>query len=305
MAGGERQFVRWLAQATRQTTEGISVGLGDDMAALAVSGLVLVSCDLLLDGTHFDTRHHSWGAIGAKAANCGLSDCAAMAVQPRAVVVSVAWPRGGPAEDLQALMSGVIDACRAFGCGVVGGDTTSWPHPLAIDVTVLAEPYPGVAPVRRSGAKAGDGVYVTGPLGGSLLGKHLDFVPRVHEAERIARALGPRLHAMMDITDGLAIDLDRLAEASGTGALLTEDAVLAVATPAALAAARDDGRSVLAHVLHDGEDFELLLAAELRAGEAEALGLQAVGAITSAPGLHLQRSGGAIEPLAPEGYEHL
>ncbi|MCB9867049.1 MAG: thiamine-monophosphate kinase [Phycisphaerales bacterium] len=297
--------MRWLRQNAPYQATGVELGIGDDMAILAAGGQILVTCDLLLDGTHFDTGRHTWEAIGRKAAGCSLSDCAAMAVQPVAAVVAVAWPRGTAVAGLQELMGGLIAHCGEFGCAVVGGDTTSWVGRLAIDVTMLAQPFADIAPVRRSGAQAGDGVYVTGRLGGSLLGKHLTFRPRIRAAEVLARTLGPRLHALMDITDGLGIDLARMAEASGVGAILDDDAVAAAASPAAHDASRADGRSVLDHVLGDGEDFELLLAADMSADEAQNLDLLRVGEITADAGVLLRGSDGTLYELPEGGYEHL
>jgi thiamine-monophosphate kinase len=190
-----------------------------------------------------------------------------------------------------------------FDCALVGGDTTGWPHGLAVDVNVLARPYPGIEPVRRDGARAGDGIFVTGPLGGSIAGKHLDFVPRIAEARALATALGPRLHALIDITDGLAIDCDRVIEASGVGAVLDAEAVMAVASQAARALANDD-TALREQVLRDGEDFELLVFSACEPAEAEALGLFGVGDVVAPPGLRLRDADGNETPLSAQGYEH-
>jgi len=308
MIGQERHFVRWLQQATQRPPLAGSLGVGDDMAVLPTSGRVLLSTDMLLDGTHFDTSSQDYASIGRKAAGCGLSDCAAMAVRPVAALISIACPRHSDFGQLQQLMSGIIAICGEFDCAVVGGDTTSWQSNagrLAIDVALVAEPFPGVEPVRRAGARTGDGIFVTGLLGGSLLGKHLAFTPRIDEARRIAEQLGPRLHAMIDVTDGLAIDLDRIAEASGVGAVLETAAVLACASEAAHAASRSDGRSVLDHILGDGEDFELLLAAEITEQEAQDLGLRRVGRLVGGAGLSLRAPDSSVTTLPPTGYEHL
>jgi thiamine-monophosphate kinase len=306
MAGGEREFVRRLQGLDRASRADVLLGIGDDMAILrAGESSILVTSDMLLDGVHFDSSTHTPAQIGRKAAACSLSDCAAMAVRPVAAVVSVALPRAYGVDKAQALMEGIAGACAEFDCALVGGDTTSWPHPLALDVAMLARPYDGVSPVRRDGARMGDGVYVTGSLGGSLLGKHLTFTPKVREARAIAESLGPKLHAMMDVTDGLAIDLDRMIESSGVGAVLDEGAVLSIADAAAVRLAQASGRPVLDHVLHDGEDFELLLAGEVEAAGAECHLLTRVGEIVAPKGLRLRRADGTIVPLEPRGYEHL
>lgn len=305
MSHDERELVRWLRSQSEAHPE-VLLGIGDDMAALDLGpGPLLVTCDMLLDGVHFDTSTQSLAAIGRKAANCNLSDCAAMAVRPAAAVISLALPRAFGLERTKELIAAIAEASAVFDCRLVGGDTTSWPHPLAIDVTMLAKPYPSSPPVRRSGAEPGDRLFVTGPLGGSLRGKHLTFTPRVLEASRLAESLGPRLHAMLDITDGLTIDADRLREASGVGAILDETLVLAAASDDARAASAESGRSVLEHVFSDGEDFELLFAAEATEEEGRNLGCLPVGEITTEGGLQLRRAAGGTEPLAASGYQHL
>jgi thiamine-monophosphate kinase len=140
-----------------------------------------------------------------------------------------------------------------FDTAIIGGDTNSWNGPLVISVTLLGEPT-GCGPVTRTGAQPGDWLFVTGPLGGSILGKHLTFTPRVAEAQRLHQVA--ELKALIDISDGLAADLDHLCEESRCGAVIFEAQV-----PIASAAQQmTDGRSPLEHALGDGEDFELLFA---------------------------------------------
>ena len=218
MAGVELEFVEWLRRRSPGVGEGVLLGIGDDMAILErPGGPILIASDMQLDGVHFDTSRHELADIGRKAAACCLSDCAAMAVRPIAMTVSVAHPRAWSLEQAQALASGVETVARAHHAPIVGGDTTSWDQGLAIDVSVLAEPFPGIDPVRRDGARPGDRLFVTGPLGGSLRGKHMRFQPRIAEAREIASVVGGRLHAMIDVTDGLALDLHRVCVASGVG----------------------------------------------------------------------------------------
>ena len=141
----------------------------------------------------------------------------------------------------------------AFNTPIIGGDTNSWPGKLTLSITLLGEASP-LGPVLRSGARPGDWLLVTGPLGGSILGKHLDFTPRVAEARRLQQVSS--IHAMIDISDGLAGDLNHICGESRCGAILRSEAI-----PIS-SAAREmrDGRAPLEHALTDGEDFELLLA---------------------------------------------
>ncbi len=313
MPKGELAFVEWLRGTCKADPARVPIGIGDDMAAVALDGrLVLVTADMLLDGVHFETARQSIEDIGRKAIACSLSDCAAMACRPRGAVVSVALPNTMSMEDARRLYTGMLAIGGRFGCPIIGGDTTSWNHPLAIDVSMLAEPMTARGPVRRDGARPGDVLAVTGPLGGSLLGRHLTFLPRLADAEFLAAMLGASLHAMMDISDGLAIDAFRMCEASGCIAQFDERLVEAVISDAAREASRQDGRSPLEHAFHDGEDFELLAAlpADAMGGlNAAPNAIREVGRVLALapgdrPGLRLRRPDGRVEPLEPRGYEH-
>lgn len=278
----------------------VELGIGDDMAALRVgTELVLVTADMLLDGVHFERKRHTLEQIGRKAMNCSLSDCAAMAASPVGATVAFALPNDMTQACVVALFDAMVRAGERFGCPVVGGDVTSWEHPLAIDVAMLALPASAHGIVRRDGATVGDAICVTGRLGGSLLGHHVEFTPRIEEAKRLRDTLGDRLHAMIDITDGLALDLHRICTASGVGAELDAAALETVASDAARTAA--DDRSALDHVLHDGEDFELLSCID---ADAPALpDVTRIGRVIDA-GLVLRMASGATSPIAPVGYQH-
>ena len=300
MSGDELQFVDWLTEQASPHPS-VPLGIGDDMAMVDLgSGPALISSDMLLDGVHFDTTRHKLRDIGRKAIACALSDCAAMAVKPAAITVSLALPLDMPLDNVKSLYAGMNAIAAEFDTPIVGGDTTRWDKPLTIDVTILANPHPGVQPITRSGAKPGDNLYVTGPLGGSLLGRHLSFTPRVREAHDLALALGDRLHAMLDISDGLSLDLWRLCKASGVGAML--DASLLIVSDDALLASESDNRSGLDHALCDGEDFELLFAADGAIRMAD-IRILPIGKITEAD-LTLRDKNGHIKPLEPKGFQH-
>ena len=111
-------------------------------------------------------------------------------LKPLAAVVSLALPPGFPDRSVESLIGAIGDLCRTFDCTVVGGDTNAWPQPLVVDVSMLAEPFPEITPVGRDGGQPGQGLFVTGALGGSQLGKHLSFTPRVNEAREIAARVG-------------------------------------------------------------------------------------------------------------------
>jgi len=313
----ELEFIDWLRERAGKVAPpgdvvgrlALPYGIGDDMAVVDVpGGRVLFSSDMLLDGRHFDTTSHAFGAIGRKAINCCLSDCAAMAVKPVAVTVSVALCQAMTDEQTKSLMEGMLAAAAAFDVQLVGGDTTRWSSPLVVDVAVVATSYPNIDPVTRSGAKVGDALFVTGPLGGSGLGRHLTFTPRIAEARTLADALGDDLHAMIDISDGLSLDLWRVCRASGVGATLNESALATVISDDAKALAAQDGAPPLTHLLTDGEDFELLLAVTgngktfRRIAELDAPPVY-IGTVVEA-GLNLVASDGGVVAIEPKGFVH-
>jgi thiamine-monophosphate kinase len=252
---GEFEYISWLRSRTPADPR-VLVGPGDDTAVLRPSSRpVLVTVDMLMDGTDFHIAEVGPKAAGRKAMAVNLSDIAAMAGIPTAAVVSVALPKGTGrpfAEELYAGLRGIADE---FGVAVVGGDTNSWDAPLAISVTLFGEATDR-GPVLRSGARPGDWLLATGPFGGSLLGHHLTFTPRVREALALHEAAN--LHAMIDVSDGLAADVHHLIEESRCGAVLFADSI--PLANAAIARSRTTGKPPLDHALGDGEDFELILA---------------------------------------------
>lgn len=289
----------------------LEIGVGDDAALLAAprEGLV-VTTDLLVDGVHFHSQEHTPERIGRKALAVNLSDLAAMAARPAGCVVSLALPREAPSGgDLVGyaarLIEGMLPLASRHDCPIAGGDTNIGPGPLVVSVTAFGEPTErGV--LRRDSAQVGDWLLVTGSLGGSLSGKHLDFEPRVQEALWL-REHGD-LHAGMDLTDGLGIDARRLAEASGLGLVI--DAAMIPISDDATRASGASGRSPLDHALGDGEDFELLFAAppeaarDLLTKTELDCGVTRIGEFTAERGLFLRESDGARKPLPSVGYEH-
>jgi thiamine-monophosphate kinase len=292
---GEFNFIDWL-RSQHKPTEFVRVPQGDDLAVLKwpADDLLLVGVDQVLDGVHFDSTVHSPRMIGRKVMNRNLSDCAAMACLPAAAVTSAALPCGVGIEYAKELYLGLRDAADPFDCVIVGGDTASWEGKLVLTVTVLGRSA-GIEPITRSGAKVGDEIYVTGPLGGSILGRHLTFEPRIALARQLA-ATG-RVTAMIDLSDGVSRDLVHICQQSGVGAVIDADAIPIHA--GAVMVSRD-GRSPLDHALNDGEDHELLLT-----GRLEGLGLPVgrIGSVIRGAEILLNRAG-KTEPLSPRGWEH-
>lgn len=301
MSKGEQALLNWLRQHDHADPDRVPIGIGDDMAAVVPGAdTILISADMLLDGVHFDSAQHTLAQIAHKAIACSISDCAAMAVVPVAAVTSLALPNRWSGEQAQQLLEALNADARRYDCPIVGGDITSWAGDLAIDVTVIAKPDGDRPPIRRTGAIPHDAIYVTGTLGGSLAGKHISFEPRLAEARTLAHELGDQLHAMMDISDGISLDLWRICQASDCGALLDEQALLSIASHDA----KISTRPTLNHVLHDGEDFELLLIVlDSATPTPPPCGLTRVGR-TVKTGLAITQPDGEPQPIVPRGYEH-
>jgi thiamine-monophosphate kinase len=284
---------------------GMPTDLVDDMAAVgAQTGTLLWTVDMLMDDVDFQSGRHPWYQIGRKAMAVNLSDCAAMAARPISALCAVALNNDLSMEQALDLIRGAHELGLEFGCPVVGGDTNSWDSPTVISISIAAQPEPGCQPVRRDGARLGDHVYLTGPVGGSLLGRHMNPQPRIETALTLNRHLRPA--AMIDVSDGLALDLWRILEASGCGATLDAAALDRAVHPDALQLASQDGRSPREHALHDGEDFELIvvLPPDRDPTEVEALGLLPLGRIDQPAGLFLQDPDGRAAPIERRGWEH-
>ena len=301
---GEFDFIEWIRAQQMSSAnaaavvEFVQVPPGDDLAVLKWLGgaddLLLVGVDQVLDGVHFDASHHSPRAIGRKAMNRNLSDCAAMGCFPAAAVVAVALPKGASMDYAKELYLGLREAGDDFNCPIVGGDTGTWSGKLVVTVTILGRSG-GVKPVTRSGAKPGEAIYVTGALGGSIRGRHMTFEPRVLLGRALAK-LGT-VSAMIDLSDGLSRDIRHICQQSGVGAVIE---AAEVPTHDDAVEMRRDGHSPLEHALHDGEDYELLFTT---APAGEVSWAKRIGIITAEPGIWLQTAEGR-EALEPKGWEH-
>ncbi len=301
---GEFEYIDWLRKRTSGHPR-VLVGPGDDCAVISTTPHVpwLVTTDMLMEGTDFVLAEAGPRRVGRKALAVNLSDIAAMGGRPVAAVVSVALPRTGAEGLAQELYEGMRSLAEAFDTALAGGDTNTWTGGLVLSATLLGEPGPQ-GPIRRNGARPGDWLMVTGALGGSLAGKHLDFTPRIREG--LALQEHAALHAMIDISDGLAADVNHICEESRCGAALVAEAI-----PISDAARTlSDGRTPLEHALGDGEDFELAFAVApadgerlLRTQPVSGIALYHVGIFTAEPALTLVEHGQA-RPLPPTGYVH-
>lgn len=276
----------------------VLVGPGDDCAAVAVGGRVVVlKTDQLVEGRHFRPGTPA-ELIAHKALARPLSDLAAAGARPVAALVGAVLPPGLGGGS--ALAAEIDRAGRRWRCPVVAGDIATSPGPLCLSVSVVGEPATARGVVGRGGAKPGDGVYVTGELGGSFgadgMGRHLSFEPRLAEGAGLAGTLGERLHAMMDISDGLGLDASRLARASGV-AIEMDAAAIPVRAGLTVEAA-----------VRDGEDYELLFAAAGPVPDTcpdTGTRITRIGVVVArgAGGVLLREAGG-VRDIAAQGWRH-
>ena len=282
----ETEFIAWITDGAPCP---LPVGPGDDGAVLAEG--TVVALDTIVESVHFDPGTDP-DLVARKALGSCLSDLCAMGAIAESVFVSAQLP---PGCDGRALAAGLRRWAGRFAVALGGGDTVaSVPGALALAVTACGRCPPGRPPWLRSGARVGDALVVTGPLGGSRAGRHLRVVPRA-DVVAWAHRTGADVHAAIDLSDGLGTDLPRMCAASDVGVVLHADRLPIHAD----AAGRDDP---LQAALGDGEDFELLLA--LPAGASLPTGARIIGEFTAA-GMVLQREGGVAEPLPRGGYEHV
>ena len=248
---GENRVVAELTRALALGAD-VRVGAGDDCAVIGRprdARWQLLKTDAVIEGVHFLADENP-RRVGWKALCRALSDIAAMGGEPRHALITLAAPPATDFARVRGIYAGLRKAARRFGVSIVGGETARSPGPLFLNVALTGS-VERTRCILRSGGRAGDALYVTGQLGGSFTAKHLDFIPRLAEARWLTENF--RLHAMMDLSDGLAADLPRLAAASRCGFTLDESLL-----------PKTKGCTT-SQALTDGEDYELLFALPPRA----------------------------------------
>jgi thiamine-monophosphate kinase len=303
---GEDHLIRRLKRLVPGRAD-VVAGIGDDCAVVRTGPRdvydLLLKSDPVIEGVHF-LPEAPGEAVGNKALGRVLSDLAAMGGEPLWILVDLVAPPSASVARIEAIYRGMARLARRYGAAIVGGDTSSG-KTLEVHVFAVGRVCRGKA-VLRSGAHAGDQLYVTGKLGGSLLGHHLRFEPRLAEGKWL-RGSG-YVTAMMDISDGLATDLRRFAAASGCGAILDIGSL-----PVSAAARRmRDRKPALEHALADGEDFELLFTVRRRKvaafeaawRKAFSLSCTRIGEMTGKPGKVEWRDEHGCKELTIHGYEH-
>lgn len=323
---GEFGLIDLIKQDTINDSSSVITGIGDDAAVVLATPkkLQVLSADMLVEGVHFDRKTTTPWQLGYKAVAVNLSDIAAMGAIPKHVLVSLALSKDIDTDFVVNLYKGMKEICREFGVNIVGGDTVSCPAAVVINVSVVGEVDPSLV-VRRSGAKPGDVVAVTGKLGSSgggldlllqgdweqydfawpLVTAHLTPFPQVKAGQRLA-ALGAT--SMNDISDGLASEVNEIAAASGVG-ICVQAADIPVADELQQAAALYQ-KTALDYALYGGEDYQLVFTmdkyafARLRT-EDIGVAVTAIGTVKEkAFGVQLLGPHGAAMPLEPRGYNH-
>ena len=303
----EGEFIRWL-RTRLPVHSALELGIGSHAAVVRVpSGKSVVTTDALMDGVDFHLAETDPARIGRKSLAVNLSDLAAMGARPTAVLVSLMLPKSGALELAQRLFEGILALAEQFDVAIAGGDTNTWNGPLAISITAMGEP-PARGVWTRSGARSGDWLLATGAFGGSILGHHFDFVPRVNLACAVADRFD--IHAATDVSDGLSLDLSHIVSESGCGVVVDLESIPISPAARQLASERPEGGSALSHALSDGEDFQLLLAVppdearRLLADVEWGREFAAIGRFCERRGMWGRDATGVESPLAARGYEH-
>ncbi len=327
---GEDQLVGLLRTLLSGPAPGVALGAGDDAALVQIgSHLIVLTADMLVDGVHFERERVSAHDLGHKALTVNVSDVAAMGGSPRFALVSLGLPDDVASNWMVELYGGLRDAAAEYAVAVVGGDTTRADR-VVISVALTGEVAAGRA-VTRAGARPGDRVCVTGSLGAAAGGLWLSHaspaevasalsaewgrellaaldrpVARVGEGQTLAAAGAT---AMMDVSDGLALDLSRLCRESGVGAAVRPADVPVAASLHGLE--RQAGVRPLDLALGGGDDYELLatlpsgavdgVAAQLR--ERFGTPLTEIGEVRLEPGLVAVEADGSERPLEPAGWD--
>ena len=304
----ELEIIRWLRDRLPQSPR-VLLGPGDDAAILQWNPRteLVLACDTIVEGLDFSFDTATAAQIGYKALAINLSDLAAMAATPVAATISLVLREDNCISQCQQLIEGMLNLASRFSVDLVGGDISIWDGPLIITVNITGEASPHGS-WQRQGATSGDHLVVTGSLGGSILGHHLDFGPRLAESQLLSSEY--TVNAAIDISDGLAIDTNRLATESGLQAIIDLTAIPISAAALSLAKAGRTGLTALEHALQDGEDFELLLAVpaedtrRLLVDERFDCQISVIGTLLEGTGLYSRDDTGRLEPLLPTGYVH-
>ena len=286
--------------------ETVLAGPGDDCAVLEIEGQkLLFKTDAIVEGIHFGTEA-SPEQVGRKALARPLSDIAAMGGIPSHALITLGINTNIKEDYIEAVYRGLKNCAAQYGVNIVGGETTTLPH-FTLSVSLLGKVK---NPIMRTGSNIGDAIFVSGELGGSIAEHHLNFIPRIAESQWLTDSFN--IHAMIDLSDGLASDLRHLLT-THTGAEILASALPIRRAARENAQANPSSKTALLAALTDGEDYELLFTASPKDAitvldewktQFPDTPLKCIGKIIDQPGIHLRDENGT-KPLTLHGYDHL
>ena len=310
----ELTLLEHILRSHRSLPDAVTIGPGDDLATLRFGDdQLLVGVDQVADGLHFDAACTPLAKMARKAITRNLSDVAAMASEPVAALVAACLPASFGQRRATELFEQMRLIGSRFGCPLIGGDIAIWDQPLVLTVTILARAG-SIVPVRRCGAQVGDLICVTGQLGGSGLTVEgythpLDFEPRVALARTLAGARHTRPHCMIDLSDGLGVDLPHLCRASNVAAEVWVDRLPISDRARSAGPAGEPWRCAL----DDGEDYELCFTVspgQAQSGlpdQIDGVPISRIGVIRPADSDHLltlKLPDGSLKAAGHMGFEH-
>lgn len=310
------------------------LGMGDDAAVRTTSGgeRLVFTADAFVENIHFSLRYMTFQEVGYKAMAANVSDCAAMGATPDGALVQIVFPqdsrRHALYKSMVQLYKGLHAACMTWDFPIIGGNLSKGPCWI-IDITLIGAAQRGAGILKRKGAKKGDGVWVTGFPGSSagglaailkwgqrkripekyapLVDRHIRPMPRIEIALALAR--DPRVHAMIDVSDGIAKECHTLAFENNLGIILEPDGV--ECSPEMRELARAMSKDCRDWFLYGGEDYELLFAACPRFASAflsrkGGIPLRRIGSFTDrVKGVHFKDNNGTIVTVAKSGWDHV
>ena len=316
----EDDFIAWVKQLAVQKGRGLRLGIGDDAAIVKVppGHELILTTDMSIEDVHFSIAIHPPQAVGHRALARSLSDIAAMGGTPKYALISLVLSKSTGRAWIKGFYQGLMGLARRFDVAIIGGDTAVAPGHTMVDIMVAGECPQGKA-LRRSGAKPGEQIFVSGRLGLSAFGLRVLRSPALRRKPGTTAALRAHLYpypqcalgrylshkglatALMDLSDGLSTDLMRLCDASKVGARVFADRIPSPALP--------DSADSLHLALHGGEDYQLLFTVSpgkvsripRRFGQ---LALTCIGEIQPAPGIQLITADGKLCALKPLGFDH-
>ena len=324
----ERELIAQIQKMTGSSRAGLLQGIGDDCAVIEKNAdmVWLLTMDSLIESVHFNCSWHPPELLGRKAVAVNCSDIAAMGGQPLFALLALGLPEDFSSDWAERLMQGITQACQEQGCLLIGGDTVRSPERVMLTLTVIGEMRKEQVLYRHT-AQPGDTIWVSGPLGCSAAGLallqagktvidlqwrglilvHLD--PQPHTVLGRLLAESGLIHAMMDMSDGLATDLAHICGQSKVGAVIEADSLPGSAE--LRAAAELLNQDPLTWMLAGGEDYKLLFTAPAHAAEtlqrltaAQGWLIHPVGRIRAGQGLRLLRSDGNEEDILFQGFDH-